>query len=84
MNVGELNEAFEKNRVPSRYYTFRGLGGGECYGLDKIDGQWATYYSERGHKSDVQRYSTEDESCQAMFLLIRQVIQEEENRTITA
>ena len=41
-------------------YTHGGLGGGEIYGIEDIDGVWYTYYSERGSKHRYKAWPSEE------------------------
>lgn len=43
-------------------YSHGGLGGGELYGIEEIDGVWHTYYSERGSKRGYKAWPSEEEA----------------------
>ena len=42
------------------------LNGGlpnEAYCMEEIGGKWYTYYSERGHRTSLKAFETEQEAC---------------------
>ncbi|QHQ35402.1 hypothetical protein [Algicella marina] len=43
-------------------YSHGGLGGGEITGIEKIDGVWHTYSSERGKKQGYRAWPSEEEA----------------------
>ena len=45
-------------------YALGGLGGGEIDGIEKIDGHWYTYFSERGSKNNYKQWPNEHEACE--------------------
>ena len=44
------------------HYSLGGLAGGEIVGIEMIDGDWYTYYSERGSKNSYQKWESEEEA----------------------
>ncbi|MEM7188153.1 MAG: hypothetical protein AAF439_00955 [Pseudomonadota bacterium] len=59
--------------VPDEMYTIGGLGGGEVYGVEEINGTWCTYYSERGFRNDLKEWSSEKEACDFLFKTVVQI-----------
>lgn len=84
MNIKQLELYFKQNNVPDKYYVIDGLGGGEVDGIGIIDGRWASYYSERGEKRDIQFFDTEDEACKALIKEVSGIIQEETGTPLPA
>jgi len=82
MNIAEMKLYFERNNVPEEYYVIDGLGGGEVDGIGKIDGRWASYYSERGKKSDITYFDTEDEACRTLILEVSGIIEQETGKAL--
>jgi len=82
MNIAEMKLYFEQNNVPDEYYVIDGLGGGEVEGIGKIDGRWASYYSERGKKRDIKYFDTEDEACRALILEVSGIIEQETGKPL--
>lgn len=67
MTVNELEKILIQNDVPQNMYSL--LVGGfpnEAFCLIKSDSAWEVYYSERGQKRDVKKFSSESEACEYM------------------
>ena len=58
MNVQEAVRLFEANHVPDWMYTAEGLSGGECEGVEFLDGRWTVYYSERGQRNTREEFAS--------------------------
>ncbi len=84
MNAVDLERVFISNGVPHAYYSFRGPAAGDCYVFEASQSGWKTYYSERGSKYDEQTYRSEEEACNAMFLLIAKMVANSQHRQISA
>ena len=84
MNVKHLEHIFERNQVPRQYYSFDGPGGGDCFALEFLNGNWRiSYYSERGTRREEGVFVSENEACLAMFDRLRRTVQTETGRTIS-
>ena len=63
MNINEMKAYLQEHGVEDgSFYTHGGLGGGEIDGIEEIDGQWFTYFSERGSKNDYKAWDSEEEA----------------------
>jgi hypothetical protein len=67
INLEETLAIVRKNRVPESMYCIGGLGKGECVGISDENGQWQTYYSERGARTSVKTYANENDACLAFL-----------------
>ena len=74
MTIPELSAIFKANNVPHSYYSFRGMAAGDCYVLEKKDGTWNVYYSERGSRYDEKSYPDENSACHGMFALVAEMM----------
>ncbi|MGI4757822.1 MAG: hypothetical protein ACRYGF_13340 [Janthinobacterium lividum] len=83
MKTYELEAIFVANDVPTSYYSFDGMVGGDCYVLKQVNNTWTTFYSERGRADDVRTYASEDEACQGMFQLVARMMLSSQYRAIT-
>ena len=83
MTLNDLKLIFEKNNVPSTYYVFGGLGSGGSYGIEENIAGWEVYFSERGSKFHIRRFSTEDAACRALLMEIDDQMFEEFGHRIT-
>ena len=84
MNISEIKSYFKQNNVPDEYYVIDELGGGEVVGVGKIEGRWATYYSERGKKRSIKYFHTEDEACEALIKKVSRRIKKETGTPLPA
>jgi hypothetical protein len=51
-------------------YCLEGGVPSERYVLSVADGGWIVYYSERGERTDIRAFETEDEACAHLFELL--------------
>ena len=78
-----MGALFRQNGVPDHYYVLDGsLGAGECYGIERADGGWIVFYSERGRKNVLDRAPTEDAACRLLIGYINESMQHRFGRTI--
>jgi hypothetical protein len=71
MPFSEMVTLFRRHAVPdSLYVTDGGLGAGECVGIERVADGWRLYYSERGSKSPLGTFASEDAACRAMIARI--------------
>ena len=67
MTVAEMLALFQRHRVPEWFYVTDGrLGTGECVGIERDGARWRLYYSERGGKSPLGDFDSEDGAVRAM------------------
>ena len=84
MNCDELEQIFRRNDVPTRFYTFGGSGGGDCFALERSGDRWdLAYYDDRGSRQKEASFDTEDEGCRALFERMREMVQSAQERTIS-
>ena len=74
MNIEELRRFFDINYVPKDLYSLNGGFPSEAYCIDKVEEQWEVYYSERGKKSQVVKFDTENDACLYLQSMIRKVL----------
>ena len=53
--------------VEGYHYVVGGLGSGEVSGIAYQEGQWLTYYSERGARADETEWPDEAAACAALL-----------------
>lgn len=74
MNIAELKLIFEKEKVPNDLYSLIGGLPNERCCIDQINGRWAVYYSERGSKSDLKFFDTEEEACLHLYEQVKSLL----------
>jgi hypothetical protein len=66
MNRNDLRAALEKERINPRWYSIGGITEPpieeQCV-LEEDKGKWLVYYLERGHKTSLRVFESEDEAC---------------------
>lgn len=68
MKIRELEERLRLEGVPEYLYNLKENGRtDERFCLQKMDGKWNVYFSERGIKTTDEFFDSEDMACQ--FLL---------------
>ena len=70
MNKKELKRALINAKIPNDMYCLNGGLPNEAFCLQKGNDNWEVYYSERGRKSGLKLFTSEDEACKAIFELI--------------
>lgn len=69
MRKSELLEILKKEKVSPNSYSLNGGLPNEAYCLNKVNGTWEVYYSERGRKTGLKTFDSEDEACNYFFQL---------------
>jgi hypothetical protein len=70
MNTKELKNALNNAGISPDIYALTGGLPNEVYCLNHFDAYWEVYYSERGAKSGLMRFDTEDEACIYLYNLL--------------
>jgi len=70
MNKIELENLLISKGVPKQYYALKGGLPNEAYTLNKDENKWEVYYSERGNKSGLQMFDSEEAACDYFYKLI--------------
>lgn len=61
MRLEEMKKYLARHGIEDgSVYTHGGLGGGDIDGIEEIDGEWYTYYSERGSKNSYKKWGGEE------------------------
>lgn len=63
MNKEELRESLKRSSVPEDAYSLEGGLPNEAYCLDNENSTWIVYYSERGSRTSLKSFESEDEAC---------------------
>jgi hypothetical protein len=85
MDRNHLRELARQERIRDDAYSFEGGLPLEQLVLAIEDGGWCVYYSERGLRSGLRHFETEDEACTYMLdLLLRDPTNREGDRPRTS
>jgi hypothetical protein len=72
----ELQECLNKMKVPQDFYSLNGGLPNEAYCIGYNNGYWEVYYSERGNKTDLKKFKSEDEACMFFYSSISKLLRE--------
>lgn len=70
MKKQELQQQLLMSGVPEDMYSLNGRLPNEAYCLDKRNNIWEVYYSERGIKSGLRQFKSEEKACDYFYELI--------------
>ena len=74
MNIANLKEIFEIEKIPKDLYSLKGGLPNERFCIEKVNNQWTVYYSERGRKSDLKLFDTEEKACLHLYKRVRECL----------
>lgn len=74
MNIIELKKIFEDENVPRELYSLKGGLPNESYCIEQVNGQWEVYYSERGSKSSLKFFDTEEKACLYLYKSVKRML----------
>ena len=67
MNKQQLQERLIKENIPKKYYSFTNELPDDAFCLRYNGHVWEVYFGERGEKSDLQYFRTEEEACDYFY-----------------
>jgi hypothetical protein len=67
MNKNDLKQKLISSNIPKETYSLEGGLPNEAYCINQIDDKWEVYYSERGQKSGLKIFDTEEEACEYFY-----------------
>jgi hypothetical protein len=71
-----------KAEIPDYLYTIGGLGAGECVGIIEKDGEWQTYFSEKGAARNLVVHPDENAACRAFLNGVAEIMEEYTGRVV--
>jgi hypothetical protein len=74
MKKEELQQSLINANVPKDLYNLNGGLPNEAFCLNKEGEIWEVYYSERGVKSQLKQFHSEDEACNYFYQTILEVL----------
>jgi hypothetical protein len=74
MNKDELNKLLMNSNIPKDLYSLEGGFPNEALCLNNEDGKWEVYYSERGIKSQLEKFNSEEEACNYFYKEILEML----------
>lgn len=74
MKKDELHKLLLTSNTPTDLYSLNGGLPNESFCLNKEDDVWEVYYSERGVKSQLKRFESEEEACEYFYKIIIELL----------
>ena len=74
MTKNELRERLARESIPTDAYNLDGGLPNEAFCLCNNDNIWEVYYSERGQKSMLKQFESEDDACDYFYKLLTQML----------
>lgn len=71
MTKYELKNLLFKEDVKPDSYSLEGDTPNEAYCLNRHGNIWEVYYSERGNKTGLKEFNSEDAACKHLYELLR-------------
>lgn len=72
MNLAELKSILENKCVPQEFYSLTGGLPADAFCIEQLaDGKWRTYYGERGLRSHINDFETEEAACDFFYNWVR-------------
>ncbi len=76
MKKNELKQRLVNENVRSDVYSLEGGLPNEAYCLNNNGNVWEVYYSERGAKSGLKSFKTEEEACDYFYNSLVKMLRE--------
>lgn len=70
MKKNDLANKLKEEGIQKESYSLEGGLPNEAYCLNKAKDGWEVYYSERGGKSGLQKFYSEDDACNYLYRLL--------------
>jgi len=74
MNIHQLELKLKSENFPVHAYSLNGGYPNEAFCIGQNNGKWEVYYSERGNKSSLKIFDTEEEACVCLYNWLVSVI----------
>lgn len=73
MNRNDLHEILRRENIPEDAYSLFGGLPNEKFCINKIE-CWEVYYSEKGIKTQLKKFDTEDKACEYLYNKLRMIL----------
>ena len=74
MKTKDLSEIFYENKVSRSIYSLNGGVPDDKVCIDKLDGVWSVYYSEKGRRNTLGEFHNEEEACKFMYDRVMDIV----------
>ena len=70
MKIADLKNLIRLSNIREDSYSLNGGLPNEAYCLNRNKNTWEVYYSERGNKTGIKEFSSEEEACEYLWGLL--------------
>ncbi|GAB2808365.1 hypothetical protein [Ferruginibacter profundus] len=70
MTKKDLEQKLKEKGILNDSYSLEGGLPNEAYCLNKVEDGWEVYYSERGNKSGLRKFTNEMDACKCLYDLV--------------
>lgn len=81
MNKKVLKGKLLKENIPEDLYSLEGGLPNEAYCLNQNRDIWEVYYSERGKKTELKTFTSEDEACVYFYHFLTEMMKDLKNQS---
>lgn len=74
MKKEELKQCLINANIPANLYNLDGGLPNEAICLNKEGDFWEVYYSERGVKSQIEKFNTENDACNYLYKMLLELL----------
>lgn len=74
MDKNDLRQKLISRNIPKETYSLEGGFPNEAYCINQNRDKWEVYYSERGQKSGLKIFDTEDEACKYFYRVLIEML----------
>lgn len=76
MNKNELKQKLISSNIPKDTYSLEGGLPNEAYCINQNEDKWEVYYSERGQKSGLKIFDSEEEACEYFYQALIEMLKD--------
>lgn len=70
MNKKKLQRELNSKKISLDMYSLDGGLPNEAYCLNKVGNKWEVYYSERGLKTNLKTFDSEEKACDYIYRIL--------------
>ena len=74
MRITDLEKLLKAIGIPEHAYSLKGGLPNEAFCISEYSNMWEIYYSERGIKTGLKKFSNESDACDYFFSWIKRIL----------
>lgn len=81
MNKKQLEQRVKQENISEYYHSLEGGFPNEAFAVNMSNNAWEVYYSERGNKSQLKIFKSEENTCDYFYNWIMKILKKHKQRT---